>query len=396
MKGSSKLVPFDRARRRPDPARVEEFASTARKLQREREASSELVERMLRVTPPADWPRLAALSSMHSSGVVERLGQEVDARLDREPREALVVAELATAIADVLPPESYPAITLAQTRAHAWKDRGQALCYLSRYDDALRALDHAEAQLAPFGTLAHDLAIVRFVRATVLQHRREFEIAEALLVECRDVFQDHGDTRRHAKCTLALGNLRVRRGDYRAAREVLVPLLGSDDPLREATARLALGWCAIHLDEPEQALLYFSDAANLHRRTGRHMEAARATTAIGTAFIRLGQLERALSELRSARDELTQHQLVEAAGLTGLEIVEVYMLQGEIDDATALAADLVREFTDAGLNRRAIAALAYLKDAIAASTATPEVVRDVHAYITSLRSNPACEFAHAN
>jgi tetratricopeptide (TPR) repeat protein len=168
MSEESKLVPFSRARRRPDPARVEEFAAMARKLQQERQ-SSDIVTTLLRDTPRAQWPFLANRTELRTAGVLERLGREVEARLDREPREALAIAELATAIADALPESAYPPIVIAQVRAHAWKDRGQALCYLARHDEALDALDRADTLLEPFGTLGHDLAIIRFVRASTLQ-----------------------------------------------------------------------------------------------------------------------------------------------------------------------------------------------------------------------------------
>jgi hypothetical protein len=56
----------------------------------------------------------------------------------------------------------------------------------------------------------------------------------------------------------------------------------------------------------------------------------------------------------------------------------------------------VQEFTAANLNRRAVVALAYVNDAIAASNATPETVRDVHASITALQADPIREFAQVN
>lgn len=396
MSSDRKLVPFDRSRRRPDPARVQEFAATARRLLYERETSSDLVARTLRDTPRAEWPGLASRPEMQTSGALELLGEQVDTRLDREPAAALAIAELATAIADALPADAYPRIVLAQSRSHAWKDRGQALCYLSRYDDALRALDRAEAALAPFGTLAHDLAIVRFVRATVLQHRREFDLAETLLVECHRVFNDHGDEVRLAKSTLALGNLRVRRGDYRAAREVLGPLLRNGDPLLEATVRLTLGWCALHLDDYEDALAYFSDSAQTFTLLGRNLSALKASCSVGSALLRLGNLDGAIAQLESAREQFLNERLVEEAGLAGLEVVEARLLRHEIQKAKLLAAQLVTEFNDAGLNRRAIAALAYLTDAIATSKATPETARGVHDYIVALRLDPSLDFAAIN
>lgn len=72
------------------------------------------------------------------------------------------------------------------------------------------------------------------------------------------------------------------------------------------------------------------------------------------------------------------------------------MLRDETEEAKTLAARIVQEFTSASLNRRAVAALAYLNDAIAASSATPETVRNVHAYITELRHDPARELAMPN
>ena len=226
MMNDRKLVPFASALRRPDPARIAEFAETARRLQRERVASEDIVTSALRETPRAAWPRLRDRSDLLTSGALERLGQEVEKRLDTDPREALAIAELASTIADTLAPHSYPAIILAQLRAHTWKDRGQALSYLGRYDEALRALDRAEHELDLFGTLAHDRAVVRFCRAIMLQHVRKFDEAHATLDECRGVFNAHGDTRLYVKCTLATGNLLVRKGDYRRGDKRYSPAHG--------------------------------------------------------------------------------------------------------------------------------------------------------------------------
>lgn len=389
------LIPFAAAMRRPDPARVAEFAETARRLQRERIASEDIVTRALRDTPRAAWPRLHERGELQTSGALERLGQEVEKRLDTNPREALAIAELAATIADGLAPNAYPPIIVAQLRAHAWKDRGQALSYLGRYDEALRALDRAEEQFEVFGTLAHDRAIVRFCRAILLQHVRKFDEAHATLAECREVFHDHGDTQLYVKCTLAAGNLLVRKGDYRAAQEVLAPLV-HEHSLIAAKTRMALGWCSVHLDEASSAIEHFEQAASACREMGRELEAVRATYGAGSAMLRLHRFAEAIQTLRSTRDVFLEHGLVEEGGLSGLGIVEAQLVLGQIRAARALAASIVREFTVANLNRRAVAALAYLNEAIAASSATPEVVRDVHAYIDALRMDPTREFSRAN
>jgi tetratricopeptide (TPR) repeat protein len=382
-----KVLPFARNRRRPDPARVAEFAETAKRLQRERDEYGEVVRRALRETPRTQW---SSIPNLATSGALEQLSKEVEARLDSVPREALAVAELATEVAAKL--TAYPAIVIAQLRAQAWRDRGQALTYLSRYDDALRAIGRAEAELEAFGTLAHDLSVVHFVRATALQHLRRFDEAQALLDECREVFRAHGDVRLYSMCTLAAGNLLVRRGDHAGAREMFAPLAG-DSTERDAIVQIALGWCAIHLDDPHDALSRFETAESLFLRFNRELSALRASYGVGSALLRLGNVDLAVNQLDSVRDRFLSHKLIEEAGLSGLELVEAHLLQHDTGRAKTLSATIVREFAEAGLNRRAVAALAYLNEAISASSATPEIVRNVHSFISALRTDPAREFA---
>jgi tetratricopeptide (TPR) repeat protein len=390
----SKVLPFPRRRAR-DPKRVADFREMARQLRVERESSEEVVARVLRETPPDQWPALVSDPELRTCGVLERFSREIDRRLDLDPLEALTLARVCTAIAGTLDEDHYPPITRAQIQATAWKDLGQAQCYLGRYDDALQSLDAALAGLAPHGSLAHDRAIIKFVRATVLQHLRRFDEAEALLAECGVVFRSYGDTRLYAKCTLAHGNLHVRRGDHRAARMVLTPLL-TGEPDIVPLARMALGWCAIHEGQADIALIHFNESARGCRRLGRELEAVRADYGASSALLHLGRFEDAISQFRVARYRFLKRGLVEEAGLSGLGIIEAYLVLQAVPEARTLAQTLVQEFSRAGLNRRAVAALAYLNDAIAASSATPEVVRTVHAYVDALRTDPTREFALAN
>jgi len=389
----NKVLLFPRRRVR-DPRRVAEFRETGRQLRLEHESAEDLVSRVLRETPRGAWRFLAGRVELRTSGALQALSREIDTRLDRDPLEALGIAELSLAIAAMLQDE-YPCITLAQISSTAWKDHGQALCYLGRYEEGLKSLDRAAADLATHGALAHDQAIVSFVRATALQHLRRFDEAEAILAECVAVFRAHDDTRLYSKCTLAQGNLYVRRGDYPAAREILTPLLAGD-PAFVPIARMALGWCAIHGGDADAAWTHFIEAARGLRRLGREMEAVRSLYGAASALLHLGRFEDAVSEFRATRHRFLKRGLIEEAGLCGLGVVEAQIVLGAVDEARNLAETLVHEFSRAGLDRRAVAALAYLKDAIAASSATPEVVRNVHAYIDALRTDPTLEFTLPN
>jgi tetratricopeptide (TPR) repeat protein len=396
MDDRSKVFPFSRTRRTADPVRVAELAATARRLQKEREEAEDIVARALRETPREQWLELAARSDFQSSGALERLTVEVNRNLGVAPADALRVAELSSTIALSLPDDSYPAVILAQLRAQAWKDVGLALCHLSRYTEALAALDRATTFLESAGILGHDEAIVGFVRATTLQHLRRFDEAEELLDVCMKVFRDHADTVLLDKCSISRGILLVRRGDYRQARELLQPLQGRTDQLSDASVCLALGWCGIHLGDPAAALQQFTRAAGMFQTIGRHAQALHASAGIGAALLRVGRLDSALRQLTAARDGFLARHQIEEAGLTGLHMVEAHLQRGESADAKLLAASIVHEFTEAALSRRAIEALAYLAEAVGASTASAEAVRSVHDYIRSLRTNPLATFTAIN
>ena len=168
----SKLVPFAAAMRRPDPARVAEFAETARRLQRERAAVAQTSSTSaLRDTPRAAWPRLrraTRAADQRRAGATGTGSREAPS--DTDPREALAIAELAAvdrrrADAGFVSRDHARAVP----RACVEGSRSGACRISAATTKRCSALDRAEKHLEEFGTLAHDRAIVRFFRATLLQ-----------------------------------------------------------------------------------------------------------------------------------------------------------------------------------------------------------------------------------
>lgn len=395
MTDDRKLVPFDRGRRMADPVRMREFAATARKLQRERESSAELVERALRETPQSEWPRLAEDEAMRNSGVLERLSKEVDHRLEQNPREALAIANIATSVAETLPSDAYPPVILAQTRGQAWKDRGLALSYLARYDEALEALDRAEMQLSGFATLAHDLAIARFVRATTLQDVQRFEESLAILADCRVVFHGHGDARRHLLCGVAEGTLLHRMRRHREARDAYLRLLtiarDLGDRESEACLHNNIGHALVELGDFPAAETHLDEAHTIFTFLGQTVQALKVQLARGRMLVRRGDVAAGIARLRDTRHRFLTLGVIEEAGLCGLDLVGATLATAPAE-AEALAREIVAEFNAARLSARAITALGYLTEAIAARNASERMVADVRDYIRSLRRHPERQF----
>lgn len=399
MSDERKVVPMGARRRAPSPRHIAEFGEIARRLQQERDAAANAVDRLLRDTPRECWGELAAREELQSCGALERLGSFTAKALGRDPRQALAAAQLAVSVAESLPAGSYPPVVLAQLCAHAHKDVAKAMLYLGRFNEALAALDEAESRVASYGALVHDLAIVRVVRATTLHEIDRYDEAFALLAECKDVFRNHHDNKRLILCGISEGVLLHRMRRYREAREAYLLLLAAtaDSADRDAVACLynVIGHCSVDLDDFDAAESYLSRAIEMFHALGQPLQAAKAELGRGRMFVRKGDPARGIAHLRPIRADFLRNSLIEEAGLCGLEIVDAHLVRGEASDAEALARQIVKEFTAAALNRRAISALGYLTEAIAARRASSQMVTHVREYIVSLRTAPEREFVFA-
>ncbi|HEX3107736.1 MAG TPA: hypothetical protein VHU41_01495, partial [Thermoanaerobaculia bacterium] len=196
----------------PSADRVAEFAAAARRIVVERANAADVVTQLLRDTPREEWLSLADRPELRNNGALEQLSREIDRAVRRQPEDALPLSALGVAIADSIPGDHYPAVMTAQMRAHAWKDRAQALTFNGRHEEAVSAVETAERALAPFGSVAHDRAIVDLTKANALQHLGRFDEALAALREARATFSSHGDNYRVLLCGVSEGALHYRSG----------------------------------------------------------------------------------------------------------------------------------------------------------------------------------------
>jgi len=371
---------------------VEEAEREAAALRRE----PSLAARLLGETPYAEWPRLAEREELQHPGALAELSREAVARVARAPRESLTVTELAAAIADSLRPDAWPDAVRAQLRAKAWADRGQALRYLARYAESLAAFDTAEEILQPFGKLAHDRALLWLSRASTLGDANRPDEAAALLAKAREVFHRWRDAKRELFCDIGDATLLYRQRDYRQALEACIALLPAAQALNDGSVMAILyndiAHAAIAAGEYATAEVHLEKAVTVARDLGQPLLAARSELVRGRMLLRKGDLEHALIHLHYVRDQFQQQHLAEEAGLCGLDIVEAHLLRGASIEAEALARQIIREFTAAQLNERAITALKYLREAIASRKASATTVESVREFLESLRRTPDAEF----
>jgi tetratricopeptide (TPR) repeat protein len=384
---AANVVPFDPAARRN---REGEFTSIAAKLERERDEWSDVVARYLRDTPTDEWSRLAEMPDLRNNAALEQMSEEVRRRLHRKPREALAIANLSASIAESLAPSQYPSVVLAQLRGTAWKDRASTLRYLARHDEALEAAERGEEALAPFASLEHDRAVIRLVKGMIFALQERFEEANATLAACREVFREHGDTKRAIQAGMAQASSLYEAERYEDARqlylEVLSEATSEGDSESQAGLHNNLGYCDTRLSDYVSANIHFSKAVARFTDLGFTTEVARTERGAGLILVARGQITSGLARLREARRHFTMDGMVKEAGLCALNIVAVLMERGDQRAAKALAQEVIDQFVAARISGRAINAVAELRDAIEVDDATAETVRTVHAFVENLHS----------
>jgi tetratricopeptide (TPR) repeat protein len=379
----------------PSPERVAEFAAAARRLAVERVDAADLVSQLLRDTPREQWMSLADRRELHTNGSLERLSREIDTALDRQPQDALLLSALAVSLADSLADDQYPPVVTAQIRAHAWKDRAQALSFNGKHDEAVDAIDRAEKILENFGTVAHDRAVARFVKATILQNLRRFDESHVLLLACRKVFAQHGDRKRLVACGIAEGMLLFRQGRFEEATEAFTPLVDLAEGLRDSASLAAihnnLGFCLLEMGDITSANIHFSDAIALLNDHGNMVDVLRTEMAIGRLLITKGQTAHGLVRLRRARGQFLSNRLTEEAAICGLDIAAVLLIEEREREARELVNVVMSDLRGAQLNERGRAALNYLERELAAHDATPAIVRHASEFLQTSHSESAGE-----
>jgi tetratricopeptide (TPR) repeat protein len=368
-------------------ARLAELLETARRLQDER-ASAAGVPALIDATPPEQWPLLATDARLQTNAALERLGDEVRRRMDRNPREALTLAELATTIADALPVNLYPAVTLAQIRAMAWKDRANALRFLGRYEETFHAIGRAEEILEKHVALGLDRAVVDLVKALTLVDTGDFESARAIAMTCGSVFLAHGDMTRALQAGEIEGHILYEQQHYGEAHALFESLLAVtrvvEDKEAEARCHHNLAYCAVHLGNFKSANIHFSEAIAKLTDLGQPLAAVRSQWGAGRVLIGKGQYETGVAYLYAARNSFLGADMSEEAALCALSIAEALLSRGDEESARTMVRDIAAQFRQSPL-RRVAQAIVALDDQLP----TVETLRSVYAIIESAHAERA-------
>lgn len=348
-------------------------------------------------------PRKAALTNVrnqrkfHTGGVVRRLNAKAHAVVASEPLEALIFADLAQAVAELLPDDIYPTNAVYELRGTAWKERANALLRLAEFDEALESLQQAEHAYEQLRSPGHGLAAVELVRAAVYYERGELKEATKHVELAEQGYAHLGLERQRMKAVHLRGSIKYEALELAEASATFQRVIEYgekvDDAEWIAKGSYARGNCELDQGNFGEASALFLKGLVIFRETGPATD--RICTEWGLARVVLygGNASDAARRLRDVVAAFEAIGRVTNVALVGIDLSEALLVLERWTEIEKVAGHAFRVLKKAGNVTGALTALAYLKEAAAKRQLTPETLKVLREYLMRVEREPDLLFA---
>jgi tetratricopeptide (TPR) repeat protein len=343
-------------------------------------------------------PRKAAvlnvrnLRKFHTGGVVRRLNARAHDLAASMPLDALIFADLAQVVADLLPDDIYPNKAVYELRGTAWKERANALLRLAKFDEALESLRLAEQAYEQLRSSGRGLAAVELVRAVVHYERGELQKAREH-VELADHGYAHlGLERDRMKAVWLRGEIAYEALDYVAAAKIFQSVIKYGENISDA------GWiargsfcraaCELETGNLGEAVTLYHSALMIFRETGPAEYRIETEWGLARVALYAGKPTDAVRALRDVIAAFEDIGRVANVALAGIDLSEALLVLDRWEEIAKVAGHAFRVLKQAGHLTGALTALAYLKEAAAKRQLTPGTLKVVREYLRRVEREP--------
>ncbi|MEA2489614.1 MAG: MalT-like region [Acidobacteriota bacterium] len=348
-------------------------------------------------------PRKAALTNVrnqrkfHTGGVVRRLNAKAHEVVASLPLDALIFADLAQAVADLLPDDIYPNDAVYELRGTAWKERANALRRLAEFDEALESLRRSENAYSRLRSSGHGLAAVDLVRSAVYYERGELQKATKHVELAEHGYAHQGLERQRMKAILLRGEIAYESLDYAGAASTFQQIIDFGERISDARwiarGSYCRAACEVERGNLSEAVMLYHSALMILREIGPTEDRISTEWGLARVVLHEGKPTDAARRLRDVIAAFEEIGRVSDAALAGTDLAEALLVLERWDEIGKVAAHAFRVLKKAGILTGALMALAYLKEAAARRQLTPGTLKVIREYLRRVERKPDLLFA---
>jgi tetratricopeptide (TPR) repeat protein len=311
-----------------------------------------------------------------------------------DPQATLRFAKLARYAADRLSLKDFGAQAVADVRALAWAELGNAYRICDDLPRSSRAMNRAVHWSRRGSRSEVLLARIADLLASLLGAQRRFPEACQLLLLVYHAHEKNGRFHLAGRALYSAGNMAAWAGSQGPALLLLrrgLDLLDEErDPALVSQLLLAMITYLAELGRFRSARRLLWRCRHLFTESGNELDLVRLRWLEGRIYAGLSDYPRAELALQETRAAFAKHQKVYSAAVAGLDLAAVWAQQGRLDEIQALAQEMIATFRALRIAREAIVTLLILQKAcINGSGQLLEIIEMVVTFLKDLERQPA-------
>jgi tetratricopeptide (TPR) repeat protein len=311
-----------------------------------------------------------------------------------DPQATLRFAKLARYAADRLSPKDFGAQAVADVRALAWAELGNAYRICDDLARASRAMNRAVHWSRRGSRSSLLLARIADLLASLLGAQQRFPEACQLLLLVYHAHEENGRLHLAGRALFSAGNMAAWAGSQGTALRLMrrgLDLLDHErDPVLVSQLLLNMISYLAELGRFRSARRLLWRCRPLFSELANELDLVRVRWLEGRIYAGLSDFPRAELAFQETRAGFAKHEQVYPAAMAGLDLAALWAQQGRLDEIQVLAKEMIATFRALRIAREAIVTLLILQRACAnGSGQLLEIIEMVVTFLKDLERQPA-------